>query len=691
MFNYRLLLKFITLFFITNNFFFSAIALGFDQDKNKLYWLEEKKLLIGPGEVGFISDFNPAPEQMIENIIEDSTVIIKDQKLYWAHNQEIVNTSSYQKRTAKNYHYFAGNAEEHYAYLFDGETLKIATRYVSLEKGGWDFIIYHSHLVNEIYKLGNKEKKFAASAGEISLNSEGKIRFLSNRSGHFKNSGKQFALFVNFLNEKGVFADTVTFEYWDIETRDRILDIRTQARGLVDTTVNYKNKTLKDILDQAQQFLKGQEVSLYPSRESLKESLIKKNDNWKITDNITFEMLMEKSKPLDLLKHMIKNNRNLDLNLTKMLEYLGAQKIIKNNILSTLGYSHRIEALNFLEKNLSSDDFYNLISNNKFLIKEYEFLIKKLIPKIYNDGDLLFLICNYSGCSDYFLSIIDAETNYENMILVLDKIWYYIDSSKRDHYLKKLISLLKENNNYEKAVHYASRLSHAPEAFYKSIEILTANFDEFYSYREFALESELKQGLIINKSSDKFKKILFDTYLNILSAKEQNTLITYELRDKSFFPSFYQKTAPVNEMVIYHMLNTLIFCGGNFSQYNLRNQSDDKLVDEYLDLLSKQARDYLIRIQNMLKDNKINQDFVLHIPVNQIWAFKTHYSTSIIGGNHINIYEVPEFASGANFRVLVNQTTVNNAILALDTSENHPLLLALGALPKRTPVYKYRY
>lgn len=655
------LLNFFALFFI------NTTILGIN--KNDVFWSEETKLLFG-SEIPTKDDFNPALEQMIDGIIEDSNVLIKNNKLYWAHNSEIVKTSSQQERTAKNYHYFAGNNNEYYSYLFDGKTLKISPRYVSLEQDGWEFIIYHSHLSNLVDK---KNIKFAACAGEILLNDEGKIKFLSNRSGHFKSTGQQFSLFINFLKEKDVLADKLNIEYWNIEKVEQILDISTQARGYRDTAVKYTNKKLETFLNEAKQFFIDKQEEAFPTLE-LKKIFFTKNNP------ITFEIIMQNSNPKNLLKHMINNRRNLKKNLNTMLEFLGVQEVTKKDIFLTLINNSDciLETLNFIENNLSSDEFYNFIKENKFLLKKdyyYLNLIKKLSPKIYSDKDLtLFIVLN--EIFDDVLSVLDKEPDYKNLMIGLENNWQFIDSSKRDEYIKKLIPVLKEKNEHDKALQYASSLSSSVEAFYESMKILTKK-EEFYSYSEFASEFELKSGgLLINESSEQFIKILFDTYSNILSGKDKNTIITYQLRDKSFFPSFYYKTASVKEMVIYHLLNTLIFCGGNFSKYNLRVYNDEKLVNKYLDLLSAQAKDYLLKIKNIFGNYKINEDFIIYIPTNQMWAFKGHYYNN-------NLYKLPVFANGDYFKVVVNNESIQEAIKALERGENHALLLALGALPKR--------
>lgn len=93
-------------------------------------------------------------------------------------------------------------------------------------------------LVKKVYRVDNENSKFAAQAGMIRLNRDGKVEFLSNRSGHFKTGRNQFDLFVSSLKQQGVFADDVKFEIYHIGEKDVILDLAETKNLMIVTHAN---------------------------------------------------------------------------------------------------------------------------------------------------------------------------------------------------------------------------------------------------------------------------------------------------------------------------------------------------------------------------------------------------------------------------------------------------------------------
>lgn len=707
--------------------FFALLAVSsfcLSPENHDYFWLDNKAFIVGASSARIEDDFNPAPYGMVQKIIEDSTVEIRDQKLVWKNTDTVVETLPRHHRKAPNYHYFSG--EEPWAYLFDGEKLMIAPRYVSLsaqeKKNAFEFIIYHPHLVEGVYLVDNEYRKFAASAGMIKLNRDGKIEFLSNRSGHFKTREDQFDLFVAFLERQGVFADNVKFESYRMGKEAVILDLGSHASlcityGLKDCLQTFTTKDIYPFVERSKNLI-GTQESAFPRFSHLRSHKTENFHGDSIKPDFDYFASITAKEALHLFRHHLAQTHSLstDAVCKNIFSHLLDKNIIDEKNALALIFERKktsksfcfVDMLEFLGSYFSLDQIYSELKKDLRWFSDVDVLssFRKFVA---HDVPVLNALqpCNKEAlaifiCIDVKKLLEDSPNDPDsdakkNLIEGCKNILAFhseLDSELGDKLAQSLIELLKSQwfcDDLEIAT-YSSRLSCPVAAFYATTDALS-KVKYFFSSCQNNSNDAANPALQINENHPHVRDVLFSVCENLLSKNKYGNVagtdnhVRCELPVNSFFPEYVTKKGPVSEMAVYQLLATLFFRQKEFSHYVLENFSDREQVDQYLDLLCEQAESYLKKLANTFRIQPVSVKFT--IALEKTWPFATFPSIlqlpNSCAGFGGGFYKMPDFVSTGMlgsyvYEVWVTQDTIREALTALEKKENHPLLLALGAL-----------
>lgn len=245
---------------------------------------------------------NIAPEILEPFIEEDGLSIIKDAQIFYEDDQSIpVSTLNNALIKHNNLYYYSGEKKEKYLYVLTPEgRLIILPRYLRIEENGLEWIIYHNSMLKG-------DKKYSACAGEIAIKN-GKITFISNRSGHVRSSIYQFSLALEKLFLQGVIDESVEIEAWKIGLKDTLRDIGTNVRQKISSPMIDKDMNLASLLKTAQDIKEKinnnlLDIESFPSEISKPSKIILKKPN-------EIEMLqnLDEIKAEELFEHMIKYN-----------------------------------------------------------------------------------------------------------------------------------------------------------------------------------------------------------------------------------------------------------------------------------------------------------------------------------------------------------------------------------------------
>lgn len=245
---------------------------------------------------------NIAPEILEPFIEEDGLSIIKDSQIFYEDEQSIpVSTLNNALIKHKNLYYYSGEKKEKYLYVLTPEgRLVILPRYLRIEEDGLEWIIYHSSMLKG-------DKKYSACAGEIVIRN-GKITFISNRSGHVRSSIDQFSLALENLFNQGVIDEAAEIEPWKIGLKDKLLDIGTGARGKIASPMIDKDMNLASMIERAKDIKEKINNNLLDVENFLSEISKPSQIILKIPSEIEVLKNLDEIKAKELFEHMIKYN-----------------------------------------------------------------------------------------------------------------------------------------------------------------------------------------------------------------------------------------------------------------------------------------------------------------------------------------------------------------------------------------------